>query len=139
MNQLINIVEVIDASAPIATGTTDQFSSIVDTSGADGVMFVARLGSPAANNILSAQQNSLNQAGGMADLASSGQAAGSSNLVVCEVSRPQKRYVRARVQRGTTTTIDSIMAFKYNIIKQPATQPASTVGKAVVAPAEGTP
>ena len=139
MNNLFQVAQVFDGGAPITTGTTDQFSNIIDSADCDGVMFVVRLGSPAANNIVSAQQNTLNQAGGMNDLLSSGQISGTNNIVVVDVSFPQKRYVRARIQRGTTTTVDSMIAIKYNADKMPAVQPTGTAGKSVIAQAEGTP
>jgi hypothetical protein len=139
MNNLLQNAIILDGSAPIATGTSEQFSSIIDSADCDGVLFTVRLGSPAANNIVRAQQNTLNQSGGMADLLGSAQISGTSNIVVVDVAFPQKRYVRLGIVRGTTTTIDSITAVKYNVAKMPAVQPTGTVGKQLVAAAEGTP
>ncbi len=134
---LLEIVEVT-TDAPIATGTSEQFSSIVDTANCDGVMFVVRLGSPGADRVVRAQQNTINSATGMADLEGSGKASGSSNTIVIDVALPVEQFVRVGIVRTTTTTVDGITIIKYNKAKQPTTQPSGTLGKAVVGAAEGT-
>lgn len=139
MNNLLQNAIILDAGAPVATGTTEQFSSIIDTADCDGVLFTVRLGSPAANNVVRAQQNTLNQSGGMADLLGSGTASGANNVIVIDVAFPQKRYVRLGIVRGTTTTVDAMSAVKYNVSKMPAVQVTGTIGKQLVAAAEGTP
>lgn len=138
LGPLLEIVEVIDSGAPVAGGTSEQFSPIVDAANCDGVMFIVRLGTPAANNIVRAQQNTINNATGMADLEGSGKASGSANVVVIDVGLPVEQFLRIGVVRGTSTTIDGWVAIKYNKAKQPTIQPAGTVGKAVVGAAEGT-
>lgn len=137
-SNLLQIVQVLDGGAPTATGTTEIFSNIIDAADCDGVMFIVRLGSPGADRVVRAQQNTINSASGMADLAGSGKASGSANTIVIDVAFPQERYLRVGVVRTTTTTIDGITAIKYNLSKQPVTQVAATASVQVVAPAEGT-
>lgn len=134
---LLEAVEVT-TNAPVATGTTEQFSAVVDAANCDGVMFVVRLGSPAANNIVRAQQGTQVGGGDMADLEGSGKASGSANTIVIDVAMPTEQYVRVGIARGTTTTIDGITAIKYNKGKQATAQPSGVVAKAVVGAAEGT-
>lgn len=129
---------LVGADAPIATGTTEQFSSYVDTSACDGVLFIVRLGSPAANNIVRAQQNTVSSGGSPADLAGSAIVSGTSNVIVIDVARPTKQFVRVAIARGTTTTVDSIVAIRYGAHKQPTTQPSGVLAEANVGSAEGT-
>jgi hypothetical protein len=135
---LLEIVEVSRVLAPVATGTTEQFTSIVDAANCDGVLFVGSLGSPAANNIVRAQQDTDPAGATMADLEGSGKASGASNTFAIDVALPVERYLRLGIARGTTTTIEAVFAIKYNKAKQPTTQPSGTVGKAVAGAAEGT-
>lgn len=135
---LLEIVEVSRVLAAVATGTTEQFTSIVDSANCDGVMFIVGLGSPAANNVVRAQQDTDVAGATMADLEGSGKASASSNCIVIDVGLPVERYVRAGIVRGTTTTIEAVFAVKYNKAKTPTTQPSGTLGKAVVGAAEGT-
>lgn len=138
LTPLLEAVEVT-TEAPTATGTTEIFSAIYDTANCDGIMFVVRLGSPGADRVVRAQQNTLNSAGAMADLENSGKAsAASNNTIVIDVAFPVEQFIRIGIVRTTTTTIDCITVIKYNKAKQPTTQPTGTLAKAVVGAAEGT-
>jgi hypothetical protein len=134
---LLEAVEVT-TNAPVTTGTTEQFSAVVDSANSDGVLFVVRLATPAANNVVRAQQGNVSDGSDAADIEGSGKASGSANTIVIDVAMPTKRYVRVGVVRGTGTVIDGITAIKYNKAKQPTTQPSGVVSKAVVGAAEGT-
>lgn len=135
---LLEIVEVSRVLAAVGAGTSEQFTSIVDTANCDGVMFIVGLGTPAVDNIVRAQQNIINSATGMADLEGSGKASGAANCVVIDVGLPVEQFIRAGIVRATSTTIEAVFAVKYNKAKQATTQPSGTVAKAVVGAAEGT-
>ena len=60
-------------------------------------------------------------------------------LFACDVVRPQKRYVRAVVDRGTANaTVDGIIAQQYGPKAIPTTQPATTTVETNISPDEGT-
>jgi hypothetical protein len=126
----------VTAEAPTATGTTTIDSTAYDMSGFDGICFIVRLGSPAANNNIRGQQ-SATSGGAYNDLTGTLVNDAVKNQHMLNIVRPGKQFVRCRVTRGTTTTIDSLIAVQYVARRKPVTQPTS-IGETWVAPAEGT-
>ena len=129
----------ITAAAPTATGTSTIDSAEVDMAGWDGVIFIVRLGSPATNNNIRAQQDVATGMASAADLLGTlvGNHATNTPLIL-DVKRPLERFVRCRVTRGTTTTIDTLVAIKYRGRNRTFSQPSGTALEAHQNPAEGT-
>lgn len=127
----------IAADAPTAAGTSTIDSTAVDMAGYDGVIFIVRLGSPAANNNIRAQEDDAVGMGAAADLAGTLVNSPTNNVHVIDIKRLAKRYVRCRVTRGTSTTIDSITAIQYMASMLPISQPAAVTFEQWE-PAEGT-
>jgi hypothetical protein len=133
------LTKVADHSA----AATDPIeSAIVDLAGFTGVVFFTSFGTAAANNYLTVQQDDLNAAGGMADLLGSKVASGTSDEdVICEVAQPTKRYVRAYVVRGTSSTCESIWCLRYGAATPQLTANSVTgtqIAELHVTPIEGT-
>jgi hypothetical protein len=133
MNYLIEGVKITRVMNAVTAGTSDdQYGSILDMAGWDGVVFVASLGTVTSTGVatLKVQQNTANSASGMATLASAAQATitdGSNKLLVVDVHRPREQYVRAQLTRATANVvIDGIVAIQYNGRTAPVTQ-GSTV------------
>jgi hypothetical protein len=129
---------LVTADAPTATGTTTIDSTILDMAGFTGVMWVVRIGSAAANNDIRAQQDVVVGMGAAADLAGTKVVSGANTTLVLDLQRPLEQFVRCRVTRGTTTTIDSLVAIRYGARKRASTFPSTQTMEAWVAPAEGT-
>jgi hypothetical protein len=141
MFQLSNEIIIQSVLATTGAGTSDVTGSEVDMSGADGVLFIAKFGTAAANNLLHAEQDSATGMGSAADLEDSAVAVGSSDEIVwLDVFRPQERFVRCIAQCGTSTTVDWGIALKYNLRNKPADNAtAGTIaGALLISPAEGT-
>ena len=131
--------KIVKVLAPTATGTSTINTSVVDMQGYDGVIFLGSIGSAAANNGMKVQQGAISDGSAAADLAGSLAGGASKTDLLVEVTKPQKRYVRAAVVRGTTTTIDCVWAILYRGIKQPVDNSGAAVAqKLLVAPIEGT-
>jgi hypothetical protein len=128
----------ITVEAPTATGTTTIDSTALDMSGYEGVLWVVRLGSPAANNNIRAQEDSVVGMGAAADLAGTLVNSASNNVHALDLKRPPKQFVRCRVTRGTTTTIDTVVAIQYNPGKAAIAQAAAVTFEQWNGPAEGT-
>lgn len=132
----------ISVDGPTATGTTTIDSSVVDLAGYSGVLFVVRLGTPAANNNIRVQQDTDSGMAAAADLAGTLVAAGANNVCVVEVVYPGgptgERFVRCRVTRGTSTTIDSIVAIRFGPRQRPTTMPSGVSFESWIGPVEGT-
>jgi hypothetical protein len=134
---LFDEVKVTRVKAAVAAGTTDQVSSIVDMQGFDGVMFVGCFGTSATNNGLTVQQSADSGMSGGADLAGSSVLLDATQLVaVQDIQRPAKRYLTATAKRGTSTTLDSILAIQYKARTLPVVN--TVVGEKNLTPAEGT-
>lgn len=146
MGQLLNEIKITRVMNAVAAGTTDQNSSEVDMQGWDGVMFIAAFGALTATQVtqIKAQQDVVTGMAGAADLAGTlvgPLADGDGNkCLVLDVYRPQERFVRCVVDRGTANAvIDGVIAIQYRGRLQPTTQPASVAfSEAHASPAEGT-
>lgn len=141
MKNLSSSVAMGTALATTGAGTSDVTGSTIDMQGYEGVLFLAKFGTAAANNTLKAQQDSDSAMGAAADLVGTSVGVGSSDeLVWLDIYRPQERYVRAIGLRGTSTTLDWGIALRYG----PRTLPvdnttAGTIhGELHAEPSEGT-
>lgn len=147
MQNLLKDIKVTRVLNAVAAGTSNQNSSVLDMSGWDGVLFVAALGALTATQVtgLKAQQGSASNLSDAADLIGTGVgplADGDSNkCLALDIYRPQERYVRCVLTRGTANAvIDGVVAIQYRGRKSPVTQDTTTLAasESHVSPAEGT-
>ena len=133
----VKVTRVIPATA---TGTSDVNGTVIDMSGFDGVMFVGAIGSAAANNGIKVQQGAASNLADAADLAGSKVLSdGTQTQFVVDVFRPQERYVRPVMVRGTTTTVDAVFAIQYGGRSLPVTNTSAALAAELhVSPDEGT-
>lgn len=134
----------------VAAGTSAQTSSPVDMAADgsyDGVIFIALFGALTATQVtsLKAQQSSDDGAAdAYSDLADSLvgplQDADSNKALAVDIYRPQKRYLKAVIGRGTANAvIDGMLAIQYRGRKCPVSQAAAIAASAkLVSPEEGT-
>lgn len=139
---LLNDAQFTKVADHTAAGTDPVVSAIVDMAGFTGVVFLTSVGTANAGNFISVQQDDVNAAGGMADLAGTKLISGSSDEdLIVEVVRPSKRYVQCTVTRGSSSTCESIWAIRYGAV-QPQLAANSVSGTQIAelhaAPAEGT-
>lgn len=114
---LSNYVKISQGAATTTAGTSDVNGDILDMSGYDGVLWVAKFGTAASNNTLHAQQDSASGGGTMADLAGTSVTVGSSDEIVwldLKHNPAGERYVRVVADRGTSTTLDWCVALRYD-------------------------
>lgn len=128
---------VVTIEAPTVTGTTTIDSAAYDMSRFAEIIFIVRLGSPAANNNIRARQD-VASGGAFNDLQGTLVGSATLNQLMVSVSRPGKQFVKCRVTRGTTTTIDSITVIQSRARTRPVVQPATAIFETWVAPPEGT-
>lgn len=138
----LNSCQITKVADHSTAATSAVESSIIDMAGFAGVVFVTSLGTAAANNTLKVQQDDANGTGGMADLAGSEVSAGTSDEdLIVAVHQPAKRYLRAVVTRGTSSTCESIYAIRYGA-DTPQLSANSVSGTQIaeqhLTPAEGT-
>lgn len=127
----------ITVDGPTAAGTTTIDSTALDMANFKGVVYIVRFGSPAANNNIRGQDDDAIGMSTAADLAGTLVNSATNNVHVLDVKRVAKEFLRCRVTRGTSTTIDSIVAIQYNGDRLPITQLA-TVTFEQWQPLEGT-
>ena len=143
LSKYVKVTRVLNA---VPAGQTNQNGSVMDMSGFEGVQFVALFGALAANQVTSmkVQQGNLSDGSDMADLAGSFHLpldnADGNRCLVTDVFRPQKRYVRCMVTRGTANAvIDGVIALQYRARVQPVTNDAAVkAARLLVSPDEGT-
>lgn len=129
------VVRVVNATA---AGTTDINGTAVDMDGFDSVEFVALYGALTATQVTSLKAESSDSSStGFAAItgaATTALADGDGNKAQrLEVYKPQKRYVRCVVDRGTANAVvDGVVAILHGPAIKPVTQDA-TVVSAVVA------
>ena len=127
----------ITAEAPTATGTTTIDSAAYDMTGFEWIAFIVRLGTPAANNNIRLQQDTVTGMGAAADLANTLVNDAAKNQHMVMIARPIEGFVRCRVTRGTSTTIDTLVAIQGGTRKLPVTQPTGAVFETHRSNAEG--
>lgn len=137
-----NKIKMTHVKTHSTAATSDVDSDSVDMAGYNGVMFLSYFGTAAANNILKVQQSSDNgSADDWSDVAGTAVSSGTSDENVwVDVYRPTKRYVRVKALRGTSSTLESIYAFRYDARSLPEANIISgtIVGETHLDPAEGT-
>ena len=140
MKNLLNGIKVIDLHvAAVAAASSITDATVVDTQGYEGCVFMAKFGTSAVDNGLKVQQDTVVGFGGGADLeASKILLDGTSKVAIADVYRPKERFLKPIVLRGTSSTLDSLVAILYGPRKQPVTQGTTTTGELNVSPAEGT-
>lgn len=139
LNSILGDCKIIRVMNAQAAGATPVNSSLVDTQGYDGVCFVGAIGALTATQVtnMKAQHGDAAGGGDQADITSGATAAmadGDSNkLLVVDVRRPSKRYVRVVVGRATANAvIDGVNAILYRSAKVPITQDTAQVSKSVL-------
>jgi hypothetical protein len=143
--QSVDFRRVVDATA---AGTTAIEGGSVDMLGFDGVLFLAAVGTLTATQVtaLKAQQSSDDgSTDAFSDIAGSASAAladtDDNKLVVLDIFRPTKRYVRPVVTRGTANAVvDGVIAILYRAEKTPVLKHTTVAltPKLLNQPAEGT-
>ena len=131
----------------VTAGTTTLNGEGIDTDGYDGVLFAVMLGTLTSGQVtkLKVQQSSDNgSTDAFDDLASSSTAAAAdadgNKLLIVDVFKPMKRYLRAVTVRGTqNAVITSAFVILYHA-RTPAITPSSRISQSVVlaTPLEGT-
>lgn len=129
------------ALATSTADTTTVTGATIDTSGYEGVLFIAKYGTAAANNTLHAESGAASDMSDAADLASTSVGAGASDEIQwIDLFRPAERYVRVMADRGTSSTLDWGVALLYGPKKLPVdnTTAGTIHGEVHASPAEGT-
>lgn len=137
----VKIDKVADGASSAGTAVT---SSAIDMQGYDAVCLFAQIATANAGNYLKAQQSS--DDGGSddyTDLAGSKVVADNgADVVVLDIRRPTKRYVKGIIIRGGANTVTGDMyAVRYNSRKFPQVNDVLNTLNLVqlIGPAEGTP
>ncbi len=138
---LSKAIKIELGAATTAAGTSTVNGATIDTQGFEGVLFVIKFGTAAADNTIKAQQGAASNLSDAADLAGTSVGVGASDeLVWLDIHKPLERYVRCVALRGTSTTIDGCFAFLYGPSTKPTdNETAGTIhGELHVSPSEGT-
>lgn len=137
---LLKNIKITRVAASASAAQTDVNGSILDMAGFDGVLFIALTGDVTDTSALAlkAEQNTLNQAGGMAELVGSaaftaGATSADGKALVLDVFAPRERYIRAVLERGTANAVvDGIIAIQYQARSKPTAQDASVIASALI-------
>jgi hypothetical protein len=146
MNQLSSLTRFESAVTPTAgvAGTSAINSTVIDTSNAEGVLFLVRMGTITAGAVTSikVQQGDASNLSDAADLAGTNQTIADTQddqIFVVDVKKPIKRYIRLVVSRATqNAVVASAEALVYGLRSLPFSQPAGTNVEAFGTPAAGT-
>ena len=127
-----------------AAGTTDINGTVLDMSGFDEVAMKVTFGAivAAAVTSIKAQQGKQSDGSDMADLAGTAITVADTDddkIKVIRLIRPQERFVRVVVDRGTqNATVASAEYIQLGARKQPAADDANVASETHHSPAEGT-
>lgn len=143
---LIQDVKISSAVTPTdgAAGTDDIEGTTLDMSGFDGVLMLVRMGAITTNAVTSikAQQGAASDLSDAADLTGSSQTIADSadeKTFYIDLFRPQERYVRLYVDRGTqNAVVSSAHYIQYHARNKPTSQGSNVSGESFVSVGEGT-
>jgi hypothetical protein len=130
-----------------AAGTSDIETAGVDTTGFESLVFIVPFGtitSGAVTSIKLQQSSDDGSSDAYSDLEDTAQTVAdtkSNTIFLAEIHRPQKRYVRLVVDRGTqNAVVEGITVILHDGVRYaPITQPATVGGSELsVSPDEGT-
>lgn len=134
--------KITRVSNAVAAGTTDINSDSIDMQGFDSASFVVSLGTITAGAVTSAKVQGSADDSSWNDLADTGLTIADDDdnqLFVLEVDRPQHRYLRCVVDRGTqNAVVDGIVALQTKPDRETVSQPTTTTVEYNHAPAAGT-
>jgi hypothetical protein len=132
--KVISLKDAVTAGTSVITDAT-----VVDTQGYEGCLFIAKFGTSAVDNGIKVLQDTVVGFGTGADLAGSKQLLdATAKVAMVDIHRPLERFLKPSVLRGTSTTLDSLIAVLYSGRVKPITDDASVNSKIVVSPSEGT-
>lgn len=141
MQSLLRNVKITRILVDTVAGQAATASDILDMNGFEGVMFIAKLGDVTNGSVLTlaCQQNTANSTVGMAALSGTATyTAGSAtdadnNLLVLDVVRPNKRYVRAVLTSATQDAVkNGIIAIQYGAKDAPTDQSATVIDSELI-------
>lgn len=140
-------VSIAIAPAAGVAATTDIEGAVLDMQGFEGVLMVVTFGAITGSAVTSikAQQGALANMSDAADLLGTGQTIADDDdeqTFYIDLFRPQERYVRLYVDRGTqNAVVASATYIQYGIQsarKAPVTHGTNVSGETHISPAEGT-
>ena len=135
MFSLLKDTKISAVENAAAAGTTDLVTDVLDMTGFDSVLFMAKLGDVTSGSVLqlTVSSNPTNSASnGTTEKAGTEITAGASDydnkLLIVDVLRPSQQYVYATLRIDTqNAVVDGIFAVQYNSRSVPVTQ-GSSVG-----------
>lgn len=138
--QLTNQTKILKLADAVSGAGTDYTSAtVVDTAGFQGCRFIVQFGTSATDNGVKVQQDTASGFGTGADLAGTKVLLdGTAKVAIVDVYRPLERYLKPVVLRGTSSTIDCILAELYEPDVSPTTVSTAVNRELHVSPAEGT-
>ena len=140
MSQILTEMEIRKVHAEAGAGTSPIVSSIIDSAGCESVLFFANIGTANAGNYLSVAESDDSGMSGEADLLGSkviGLVSG--NVIAVEIFKPSKRYLRATMTVGSSSTVGTMYCIR-KVKKLPALNTVASVIDSEIhaTPAEGT-
>lgn len=129
INNLLNAVEFVAVEDSATAGQTELVSDTVDMAGWTGVVFMASLGDVTTGSVLGlTAEHSDDDDSNFEDLDgalsfTAGASDADNKLMILDIVRPEKRYVRASLTRTTANAVvNGIIAIKYGPLWQPVEQ-----------------
>jgi hypothetical protein len=143
LSKSVKVTRVMNA---VAAGTSEQTSSALDMAGFESVEFLVSFGTITAGAVTSIkiqQSDDDGVADAYSDLLGSSLSiadTGSNKMLVYDLVKPMKRYIKILVERGTANAvIDGIVALQYGPRHMPVVHSTTVAGSELnISPAEGT-
>jgi hypothetical protein len=139
---LVDKIKMLKIQDHTTAATSAVTSDAVDMQGYEGVLIFSSFGTAAAGNTIKLQQSDDDGAtDAYSDLEGTSVSSGTSDEDVwIDCYKPAKRYIKAVFARGTSSTLESVWAIRYDARTLAVSNVVSgtIIGEKFVTPAEGT-
>jgi len=130
--------KVLMVKAGQASGTDAITTSVVDMAGYREVVFIGSITTKNAANFVNLQEDSASNGATLADLAGT-KCASNKTYFKLGLIRPRKRYVAAKITRGSATATGPVWAILFKARQAPITSAATDLDEEThVSPIAGT-
>lgn len=129
-------VKQILIQAPLASGSSDPTSTVVDMQGFEGCLFTGLVGTVGSTDVATLKISESSSSGGsyndLSGITASTTAGNSDTMLIIDVYKPKDRFLQATITRSGVVEYGGTVATQYLPSKSPTAHDSSTLGATMI-------